>query len=196
MTWEELPFLKYRIKIELINPVRKGEEFRTGELIGWKAGLIGGGHSDYRHGVPYCYDSSKRRELKKIKVFISYGVWGNQKQYNDWVDYDNCIFTVEKHKNEDLAKNLSSLVNSFLLLYKSYENKFDPKSEKITELVEKLSLFDFNDLDNLRIYDLYTIFVDINLSNFFTIKASHFSYNHLQNQCEFIEDFLQNLITE
>lgn len=81
MTWNEIVSLTSLdfIEIALINPIRKGDEYKTGKLIGFKA-------------------SNKKNPPR---VQIKYGVYKmcpQPKTICDWVDVTNCTFDLIKNK--------------------------------------------------------------------------------------------------
>jgi hypothetical protein len=79
----------------LIVPIRKGEVYTSGRVIGFKSGIYGGGWS--KGGK--SYDSRKRRWLKKPKVNIVYNCFEYMKgEHNDWVDIENCTFEIKKNQ--------------------------------------------------------------------------------------------------
>ncbi len=107
MTWDELlkqfPIEEIRVKIK--KPLRRGEEYREGRLTGFKSGIIGGGHSKYKGGIPQSYDSTKRRFIRNPKVHVTYDVFEYHKtEISDWIDADNCEFEItDKNKAETPA---------------------------------------------------------------------------------------------
>lgn len=106
MNWSELLDITNldKIEVELIVPVRKplcegDTSYMKGEFQGFKAGSMGGGHSNYKNGSPQSFDSRNMRWLKKPEVLVAYNVsiYG-KKQQTDWVDFDNCVFKI---RNDD-----------------------------------------------------------------------------------------------
>ena len=89
------------IEVTLIKPLRKGDCYEKGTIIGFKAGLIGGGHK-FKKGGWYSYDSTKRKVLKKPMVRIAYNAFTyGGSQHCDWVHVDNCEFNlVEKESDK------------------------------------------------------------------------------------------------
>lgn len=109
MTWDELLTLSNfdNIEVTIINPVRKGECYKKGRLTGFKSGLIGGGHSKYKNGVPHSFDSSKMRFIKPPKVHVTYNVFEfHKKEHSDWIDVSNCEFNFIN--NKDLNKTMKN----------------------------------------------------------------------------------------
>jgi len=98
MNWEEL-IQKWQlddIVVTIINPVRKEEWYKTGRLTGFKSGLWGGGHYNYKNGKSHSFDSTRVRCLKKPKVQVTYNVFTYRgKEHSDWIDFDNCEFTIK-----------------------------------------------------------------------------------------------------
>jgi hypothetical protein len=96
MTWSELLNATVgdrEVRVEIINPVRNGEHFKNGRLMGFKPGIVGGGHSNYRKCSPNSYDSSKRGWKKRPRVLVCYEVFLFRKsEICDWIDVDNCKF--------------------------------------------------------------------------------------------------------
>ena len=84
----------------LINPIRKEPHYKEGRVTGFKSGLFGGGHYNYKNGTPMSYDSSKRHWIKKPKVHITYNCYtwkrSGAREDSDWVDIDNCKFQIIK----------------------------------------------------------------------------------------------------
>jgi len=93
----ELGLNRRDVIVTLINPLRKDEYYKQGKLTGFKSGIWGGGGSKYKNGMARSYDSTKRRWIKKPKVHVTYNiyVWGKG-HISDWVDVDNCKFSVIK----------------------------------------------------------------------------------------------------
>ena len=82
------------IRATLINPLRNGEIYKYGKVIGFKAGQLSG-HSKYKKGIPQRFDGTKMRWIKKPKVFIAYDIFTfGKSQLTDWVDIDNCEFEI------------------------------------------------------------------------------------------------------
>lgn len=100
MDWTELlaaTQLEKRIEVTIINPVRKDDSYKKGRMIGYKSGIIGGGHSNFKKGVPCSFDSSKRKWIKRPKVLVEYNcfTFGTRaKMHSDWIDIDNCTFEI------------------------------------------------------------------------------------------------------
>lgn len=97
MNWNEVveqtPLIGCRVKI--IKPLRTKdvEYFKEGKVMGFKAGIYGGVHSNYDEGVPMSFDSSKQHWIKKPKVLVTYDIHVFGKgPISDWVPVDNCIF--------------------------------------------------------------------------------------------------------
>ncbi len=95
MNWEEL--LKVwqldNIIVTIKNPVRKekavGDVYKTGRITGFKTGLWASRINKWQHGGPmHC--------IKKPKVHVTYNIfdWGG-KEHSDWIDFDNCEFTLK-----------------------------------------------------------------------------------------------------
>lgn len=98
----ELNLADIEIMATLIKPVRQGEWFLEGEVMGFKPGLVGGGRFNYEKdkeggvSVPRSYDSRRRRRLKPPRVLVRYNVFLFGKAcYTDWVDVSNCTFTIK-----------------------------------------------------------------------------------------------------
>jgi hypothetical protein len=86
---------KINVRVTLIKPIRNGEEFKTGRITGYKAGLYGGGWYNYKDGVPQSFNSTRIHCKKKERIQITYGVWQfHGKELSDWVDIDNCEFEI------------------------------------------------------------------------------------------------------
>ena len=89
-----------KIVAHLIIPVRKGEHYKSGEVVGFKPGIFGGGHSEFKKkregiSVPHTYNSLKRYWIKKPKVMIKYSIFTfGKSEHFDWVDIDNCNFEI------------------------------------------------------------------------------------------------------
>ncbi len=106
MDWSELLTVMQveQIIVTVINPIRKGDCYKTGELQGFKCGIFGGGHSRFKNGAPHSYDSSKRKWIRKPKVLVAYNIFTYGKsQHSDWIDVDNCTFEIKK--GEDDGRN-------------------------------------------------------------------------------------------
>lgn len=101
MNWDELlesTALGKDVIVTVIKPLRKEEYYKAGRMTGYKSGLYGGGHSNYRNGVPCSYDASKRRWIKKPKVHVTYNVFTyGGKEHSDWISVDNCIFEIREN---------------------------------------------------------------------------------------------------
>jgi len=98
MTWDELHGMLNisNIRIELIKPLRNDSHHTVGSFAGFKSGLFGGGHSKFKNGIAHSYDSRKRHYIKRPMICIAYDIFDyGGKQHSDWVDIDNCIFTIE-----------------------------------------------------------------------------------------------------
>lgn len=127
LTWSEFlneTHLGKEIEVTLIKPLRKPHyegdlSFTKGTLEGFKCGKFGGGHSDWRKysnngrndgdpKVPMSFDSTRMHWIKKPKVFVVYNcfAWGNT-EYSDWVDVDNCLFTIKAPKEESILLDQS-----------------------------------------------------------------------------------------
>jgi hypothetical protein len=109
MTWNELLVemqLNNDIEVTLIKPLRKpmfeGDTcFTHGNLTGFKCGLWGGGHSNWKNGVSHSFNGLNRHWIKKPKVHITYNAFQYQgKEYSDWVDVDNCTFKIKDHDSK------------------------------------------------------------------------------------------------
>ena len=96
----QLKIMDKKIIAHLVIPVRKEEEYKSGEVIGFKPGIYGGGHSEYkkeREGItrPHSFNGLNMYWLKKPKVMISYSCFTyGKRQHFDWVDIDNCNFEI------------------------------------------------------------------------------------------------------
>ena len=86
------------IRVTIINPIRKETEtYKYGTMMGFKPGLWGGGHKNYKNGIPTSFCSLDQHWLKKPKVFIAYDVFTfGEKTHSDWIDVDNCEFEIVK----------------------------------------------------------------------------------------------------
>ena len=99
MDWNKLLefFNLDNIEVTIINPVRKDEIYKTGKITGFKAGLFGGGHSNYKNGIPHTYNSLNRHWIRKPKVQVTYGIFDyGGSEHSDWIDVDNCTFKFTK----------------------------------------------------------------------------------------------------
>lgn len=87
------------IEVTVINPIRKQDYYKTGRLTGFKYGIWGGGHSNFKNGIPRSYDSSKRYWKKKPKVQVTYNVFEyGRREHSDWIDVDNCTFEIKRNE--------------------------------------------------------------------------------------------------
>ncbi len=96
---QKLNLIDREIKITLIKPVRTKDNsddiFKTGKLIGFKPGLMGRGHYNYKNGTPMSFNSGRIHQLKPAMVQIEYSVFDfGKKLYTDWVPIDNCTFEI------------------------------------------------------------------------------------------------------
>lgn len=92
-----LGFGKRDIIVTIINPVRKEEYYKEGRLVGFKSGIWGSGHSNYKNGFPHSFDSSKQHWIKKPKIHVAYNIFTfGGKDHSDWIDVDNCRFKIVK----------------------------------------------------------------------------------------------------
>ena len=108
MNWNELLTAigadDKEIIVTVINPVRKGFDiddnvYKKGKLTGFKTGVIGGGHSSWKGGMPQRFDSSKLRFIKKPKVHVTYEIFTyGKREHSDWIDVDNCEFEIKEKK--------------------------------------------------------------------------------------------------
>lgn len=104
MNWTELLTACQldNVEVTIINPIRKSlhDEYKHGMMIGYKAGLIGGGFKvEKRDGEirGQHYSSTKRRWLKKPKVLVEYNVFNyGGRTHTDWIEVDNCTFEIKK----------------------------------------------------------------------------------------------------
>ena len=95
-----------RIEAVLIKPVRNGDMYLKGTVIGFKSGVWGGGYSKYVRdkdaderkfpSMPTSYRSDRRHWIKKPKVHVEYDVftYGKGGLHSDWVVIDNCTFNI------------------------------------------------------------------------------------------------------
>ena len=92
--------------VHIINPIRKGDEYKSGQVIGFKPGLFGGGHSDWKKdnkdggvSTPHTFNSLDMHWLKKPKAMVLYNsfTWGG-KMHFDWIEVDNCDFEIKETK--------------------------------------------------------------------------------------------------
>jgi len=100
MNWTE--FLKTPvvfgndIKVTILNPVRKDDWAKEGMLTGFKCGIWGGGHWNFKNGMAKSFSSSRMHWKKKPKVHVTYNAFEYGKSfYSDWVDVDNCDFNID-----------------------------------------------------------------------------------------------------
>lgn len=92
----ELNLSERSIEVKIINPIRKGDSYKSGKVVGFKAGIVGGGWK-FKNGEQKSFDSSKFRWLRKPKVFIIYPIFNlipKAKWIADWIDVDNCEFSI------------------------------------------------------------------------------------------------------
>lgn len=106
MNWDELlekAKLGDKIEVTLINPIRKEEYYKKGEMIGMKPGVYGGGHFNYKRNkdggpsVPHSFSSDRMHWIKKPKVLVQYNIFeyrSNKGMHSDWVNVDNCEFKI------------------------------------------------------------------------------------------------------
>jgi hypothetical protein len=99
MNWNEvLKFLNIEnreLVATIIEPVRKDPIYKKGKVMGFKPGIYGGGHYNYKEGVPMSFDSGRMRQIKKPKVLIEYNVFTyGGSSHCDWINVDNCEFEI------------------------------------------------------------------------------------------------------
>lgn len=98
MDWTELLAamqLDKDIIVTITKPVRNGEPYTHGRLTGFKCGIFGGGHYNYKDGMPQSYDSTRRHFIKPPKVHVTYNIFQfGGKEHSDWIDVANCIFEI------------------------------------------------------------------------------------------------------
>lgn len=107
MNWEELLSLTQLgvITVTIIKPVRKppyegSDVFTKGKLTGFKSGIIGGAHYNYRkekeqRTMSHSYDSRRLRYLKPPKVQVTYDMFQfGKSEISDWIDVSNCKFEI------------------------------------------------------------------------------------------------------
>lgn len=98
---------KKEIIATLIKPVRIEEIYKKGKVIGFKPGVYGGGHSNWKkdkqqkdgRGMSHAHSFSTfdMHWLKKPKVLIIYDIFTfGKSQHWDWVEVDNCTFEIEE----------------------------------------------------------------------------------------------------
>jgi hypothetical protein len=93
----EVGLMNREVIVTLIKPLRQQEYYTKGRLTGFKSGLWGGGHYNYRNGVPMSFDSQRIRCIKKPKVHVTYDIFDfGGRMHSDWVDIDNCTFQIIK----------------------------------------------------------------------------------------------------
>jgi hypothetical protein len=84
------------IRVVVINPIRKEEHYKEGRMTGFKSGLMGGGHYNYKNGIPNSFDSRRIHWLKKPKVHVTYDIFEfHGREHSDWIDLDNCLFKTQ-----------------------------------------------------------------------------------------------------
>jgi hypothetical protein len=94
---QKLNLIDREIKVTLIKPVRTkdADDYKSGKLIGFKAGLNGVVNYNYKNGIPMSFNSSRIHQIKPIMVHVEYPVFEFQgKCYSDWVPIDNCTFEI------------------------------------------------------------------------------------------------------
>lgn len=90
----ELNISGRKIKVNIINPVRNAECYKTGELVGYKSGIWGGGHK-FKKGEMTSFNGLNRGWVKKPKVQVAYNTFTfGKSQHSDWIDVDNCDFEI------------------------------------------------------------------------------------------------------
>lgn len=109
MNWDELlsklGLINIDIIVTIIKPVRNDDIYKTGKVIGFKPGVFGGGHSNWRKdkqkgdgaiSVPHSFDSRRIHCIKKPKVLVEYNIFtfGGRTHW-DWIEIDNCIFEIK-----------------------------------------------------------------------------------------------------
>lgn len=63
---------------------RKGDIYLSGKVLGFIPGLYGGGHYNYRNGIPMTFDSRRMHWLKEPKVMVFYNCFEyGKKQHSD-----------------------------------------------------------------------------------------------------------------
>jgi hypothetical protein len=96
---------KKEIIATIIKPVRNEEVYKTGTVIGFKPGLFGGGHSNWKKdsqqkdgrgmAQPHSFSSFDMHWIKKPKVLIVYNAFTfGKRQHWDWIEVDNCTFEI------------------------------------------------------------------------------------------------------
>jgi hypothetical protein len=107
MNWTELltaiGFSNKQIIATIIKPIRKDDVYKSGKVIGFKPGVFGGGHSDWKKdneggvSVPHSFSSLDMYWKKKPKVMVTYDIftWGKATHF-DWIDVDNCTFEIKE----------------------------------------------------------------------------------------------------
>lgn len=117
ITWDRLIKLigLERIVVIIKKPVREGAFYTQGELTGFKSGIFGGGHYNYKHGEPHSFDSRRLRFIKPPKVHVTYNIgdYGGR-QHSDWIDVENCLFSfdLETELTETYRKKVSEYIKS------------------------------------------------------------------------------------
>ncbi len=86
---------KREIHATIINPIRKGDSFKRGQIVGFKGGIVSFGK--HKKGEEDNSYPKAIRWFKKPRVLLLYPIitiFPKNKHFCDWVDVDNCDFSV------------------------------------------------------------------------------------------------------
>lgn len=99
------------IKVKVIKPIRTGDHYKHGSIIGFKCGIWGGGHFDYEKGSPMRFDSRRIHQLKEPKIHVQYNVYDfGGKVHSDWIPMSYLEISYEPKPIEPMLQLLKILM--------------------------------------------------------------------------------------